>query len=73
MLKKLPFVLLDFDKPKQKELYDKVVRLTRKVYEINERLIINADRASRNVLEKEKNSTISEIEQLITKVYRQEF
>lgn len=73
LLKKLPFVLLDFDKPKQKELYDKVVRLTRKVYEINERLIINADRASRNVLEKEKNSTISEIEQLITKVYRQEF
>lgn len=73
LLKKLPFVLLNFDNPKQKEIYDKVVQLTRKVYEINERLIIKADKASRNVLEKEKNSTISEINQLITKVYRQEF
>lgn len=72
VLKKLPFVKLDFSDKNQKKLYDNVVQKTRKIYALNEQMIIHPDKASVNVLEKEKNKIIVEIQDLIGKVYRQE-
>ena len=72
VLKKLPFVKLDFSDKNQKNLYDNVVQKTRKIYALNEQMIIHPDKASVNVLEKEKNKIIVEIQDLIGKVYRQE-
>jgi len=69
----LPFVELDFDDPKQKSIYDRVVEATREVYRINEEL--NAQPAKRIVatLQRQKDSLISEIQGLIGSVYRLEF
>lgn len=73
LLKKLPFVELDFEDEKQKRLYDEVVSKTRRIYELNEQMLIRPDKASMNVLEKEKKKYIVDIQKLIEKVYRQKF
>ena len=72
LLKKLPFIKLNFSDAKQKKLYDDVVLKTRKIYALNEQMIKRPDKASVKVLEKEKNRIIVEIQDLIGKVYRQE-
>lgn len=72
LLKKLPFIKLDFSDEKQKKLYDEVVLKTKKIYALNEQMISHPDKASINVLEKEKNRIIVDIQELIGKVYRQE-
>lgn len=72
LIKKLPFIKLDFSDEKQKKLYDDVVQKTRKIYALNEQMINHPDKASVNVLEKEKKKIIVEIQNLIGKVYRQE-
>ena len=72
LLKKLPFVKLDFSDEKQKRLYDDVVFKTRKIYDLNIQMVNHLDKASASVLEKEKNKIIVEIQDLIGKVYRQE-
>lgn len=72
LLKKLPFIKLNFSDVKQKKLYDDVVLKTRKIYALNEQMIKRPDKASVKVLEKEKNRIIVEIQDLIGKVYRQE-
>ena len=72
LLKKLPFIKLNFTDKKQKKLYDDVVQKTRKIYALNEQMINHPDKASVKVLEKEKNRIIVEIQDLIGKVYRQE-
>lgn len=72
LLKKVPFVKLNFDDEQQKALYDDVVYKTRKIYDLNEQMMIHADKASINVLNKEKNKIIIEIQNLIGIVYRQE-
>lgn len=72
LLKKLPFIKLNFEDEKQKKLYDDVVRKTRKIYDLNKQMITHYDKASVKVLEKEKNKIIVEIQNLIGRVYRQE-
>ena len=72
-LSKLPFVELDFSVESQKELHDKVVELTHKVYDINNELESNQPKAKETVLFREKNRLIENIEELINKVYRLEF
>lgn len=72
LIKKLPFVKLDFTDEKQKKLYDDVVLKTRKIYALNEQMVNRPDKASVKVLENEKNRIIVEIQDLIGKVYRQE-
>lgn len=69
----LPFVELDFDDSKQKAIYDRVVDATREIYRINENL--NGQPAKRIVttLQRQKESLISEIQGLISSVYRLEF
>lgn len=73
LLKKIPFVQLDFNDKKQRELYNNVVASTRKIYEINNSLKQHINKASQSVLEKEKNRLIKAIRELITKVYQQDF
>lgn len=72
LLKKLPFIKLDFTDEKQKKIYDDVVLKTRKIYALNEQMLKYPDKASVNVLEKEKKRIVVDIQELIGKVYRQE-
>ena len=60
----VPFIKLDFADKKQKELYDQVVANTRRIGELNEELLSKKDKATLNVLEKEKNRLIKKNEGL---------
>lgn len=72
-LSMVPFVKLDFSDRKQKELYEQVVDNERRICKLNEELLSKTDKATRNVLEKEKNRLIKKNEEMITKVYQQNF
>lgn len=69
----VPFIKLDFADKKQKELYDQVVSNTRRIGELNEELLSKKDKATQNVLEKEKNRLIKKNEEMVAKVYQQNF
>lgn len=69
----LPFVELDFDAPNQKAIYDKVVGATRKIYQINEKLAEQPAKRIANTWQRQKESLIYEIQELIARVYRLEF
>ncbi len=69
----VPFIKLDFTDKKQKKLYECVVNNTMRIGELNEELLSKKDKATQNVLEREKNRLIKKNEELITKVYRQNF
>lgn len=69
----LPFVELDFDDSSQKAIYDRVVEATRTVYQINEELAKQPAKRIVNTLQKQKENLISEIQELIARVYRLEF
>jgi hypothetical protein len=73
LLKELPFVKLDFSDKKQKNIYDEVVSMTRKIYDLNKQMLIHSDKASINVLGNEKNKLIINIQNMIEKVYKQNF
>ena len=62
-----------FPDKKQKELYDQVVSNTRRIADLNEELLSKKDKATQNVLEKEKNRLIEKNKDLITRVYQQNF
>lgn len=69
----LPFVELDFDDPSQKAIYDRVVEATRTIYQINEELAAQPAKRIANILQRQKESLIYEIQELIARVYRLEF
>lgn len=69
----VPFIKLDFADKKQKELYDQVVANTIRIGNLNKELLSKKDKATQNVLEKEKNRLIKKNEKMITKVYQQDF
>lgn len=69
----LPFVELNFDDPSQKAIYDRVVDATRTIYQINEELAEQPAKRITNTLQRQKENLISEIQELITRVYRLEF
>ena len=73
LLKKLPFIELDFSNPRQKEIYNSVVSLSKQVRDICFQLDKNIDKATKEVLESEKQRLIAKIEAQITRVYKQEF
>lgn len=73
LLKKIPIVKLDFKDEKQKNLYSEIVSSTKRIYELNYEMEEKSDKATLNILEKEKNKLIKQIEQLITRVYQQKF
>jgi len=72
-LKKIPIVSLDFEDEKQSDLYITVVSNTKRIYELNYEMEEKSDKATLNILEKEKNKLIKQIEELITRVYQQKF
>jgi valyl-tRNA synthetase len=69
----LPFVELNFDDSKQKAIYDRVVEATRTIYRINEELNGQPAKRIASTLQRQKESLISEIQELIARVYRLEF
>ena len=73
LLKKLPFIKLDFSKPEQKSIHDTVVELSKQVRKICFQLEENINKATKEVLEAEKKRLIQKIESEITKVYKMEF
>lgn len=73
VLSKLPFIEINFEDEAQLRLYNKVVENTREVYAINSQLSEVHDRHSINVLTNRKNNLICEIEEIISKVYKQQF
>ena len=73
LLKKIPFALLDFEVDAQRSVYESVIADTRRIYKINEEMCNKSDKASHNVLEKEKMRLIKSIEANITKVYHQKY
>lgn len=73
LLKKIPFVELDFDDEKQEQLYEEVVKASKKIYELNEMLEIKKDKSTRTVVQKEIENLIKKIEKDITKIYKMQF
>lgn len=73
LLKKIPFVELDFDDEKQEQLYEEVVKASKKIYELNEMLEIKKDKSTRTVVQKEIENLIKLIENDITKIYKMQF
>lgn len=69
----LPFVELDLDDSSQKAIYDRVVEATRTIYQINEKLVEQPAKRIVNTLQRQKENLISEIQELIARVYRLEF
>lgn len=69
----VPFIKLDFGDKMQKALYDQVVDNTIRISELNKELLSKKDKTTQNVLEKEKNRLIKKNEEMITKVYQQNF
>ena len=64
---------IDFSDVKQKNIYDMIIEYTRKIYQLNENMKNKSDKATVNVLRKEKDMLINKIENLITKIYQQDF
>lgn len=73
LLKKIPFVELDFNDERQKTLYESVVRDSKKIYELNKIKDKKKDKATFNVVEKEKEVLIKEIKNIISKIYNLQF
>lgn len=74
VLSKLPFIELDFSNSVQKKLYNTVVKATQDVYRLNMRMAdTTLAKNEKNVLLRQKNRLISEIETLISRVYRHDF
>ncbi len=69
LLKKIPFLELDFNVKEQKEAYEEVVSCTKMVYKLNRQLEIKPDKATRKVIENEKVKLIKRIEERIEDVY----
>ena len=65
--------MLNFDDPKQKSLYDRVVEATREVYTINDKLLEKPSKQVETTLIRKKTALIKEINDLISRVYRLEF
>lgn len=73
VLSSLPFVMLNFDDPKQNAIYDRVVQASREVYAINDKLDLKPPKQVETTLIRQKTALIKEIDNLITKVYRLDF
>lgn len=73
VLQSLPFIELDFSKKEQRELHDCVVNKTREIYKINKDLRRQIPKNKFNILQCRKEKLISEVENLISKVYQLKF
>lgn len=73
VLSTLPFVELDFNVDSQKDIYDRVVSASRKIYEINDALSRRPAKRIANLLQRQKDALIEEIQKLIERVYRLDY
>ena len=73
VLSTLPFVELDFNVDSQKAIYDRVVSASRKIYEINDALSGRPAKRIANLLQRQKDALIEEIQKLIERVYRLDY
>ena len=73
VLSTLPFVELDFAVEKQKAIHDRVVAASREIYEINDTLSGRPAKRIANLLQRQKETLISEIQGLIDRVYRLDY
>ena len=73
VLSTLPFVELDFNNKQQKAIYDRVVSASKEIYKTNGDLAAAPAKRIANMLQRQKDNLISEIQALIEKVYRLDF
>ena len=73
VLSTLPFVELDFNVESQKAIYDRVVAASREIYEINDVLSGRPAKRIANLLKRQKDVLIAEIQDLISRVYRLDY
>ena len=73
MLSTLPFVELDFAVEEQKAIHDRVVSASREIYKINDALAGRPAKRIANLLQRQKETLISEIQELIGRVYRLDY
>lgn len=73
VLSTLPFVELDFAIEEQKAIHDRVVAASREIYEINDSLSGRPAKRIANLLQRQKEALIFEIQGLIDRVYRLDF
>ena len=73
LLKKIPFLELDFNDEAQKLAYDEIVSNTKSIYSINRKLEIKSDKVTKKVIQREKDKLIKRIEERIGNIYRFQF
>lgn len=73
VLSTLPFVELDFNVESQKSIHDRVVTASREIYEINDALLGRPAKRVVNLLQRQKDVLITEIQDLIARVYRLDY
>ncbi len=73
VLPTLPFVELNFEDKAQKAIYDRVVKASQEIYDINNTLLNNPAKRISSLLQSRKINLIKEIQGLIKKVYQLDF
>lgn len=73
VLSTLPFVELDFNVESQKAIHDRVVAASREIYEINDALSGRPAKRIVNLLQRQKDDLIAEIQNLIARVYQLDY
>lgn len=72
VLSKLPFIELDLNVPEQNQIHDEIVEKSREIYTINQQLSENIEKGIREILDRQKEKLIIEIEEIIAKIYELE-
>lgn len=73
VLSTLPFVELDFNVESQKAIHNRVVAASREIYEINDALSGRPAKRIVNLLQRQKDDLIAEIQNLIARVYQLDY
>ena len=73
LLKKIPFLELNFNDEAQKLAYDEIVSNTKSIYRLNRELEIKSDKATKEVIQREKDKLIKKIDERIGNIYRFQF
>lgn len=73
VLKRLPFIPLDLTDTKQKKIYNLVVSSTQTIFGINDTLKLRIPKSQKQILLREKEEKIKNIEECIKKVYEERY
>lgn len=73
LLKRLPFLELDFDDKAQMAVYNDIVSCANKIYTLNLELETKFDKSTREVIKQEKGKLVKQIEKRISDVYEFRF